>query len=394
MPIIFLLIVLNFILLVVLIFRSFQSGTGHQFQNLSQNLERTERMVREDIAQNRKELSETLRGFGDSLSQGLDRVREGVEKRLESIQKDNNEKLEKMRATVDEKLHDTLEKRLGESFKLVDEQLSKVHKDLGEMRNLALDVGDLKKVMTNVKTRGIWGEVQLENILEQVLTPEQYEKNAAVRRGSSERVEFAVKMPGKAKDAVLLPIDSKFPIEDYQRLLEAQDAGDKEAVAEASKALEMRIKGEARDIRDKYINPPVTTDFAFLFVPAEGLYAEVLRYPGLFEILQRDYRVTVAGPTTILAMLSSLRMGFRTLAVEKRASEVWKVLGAVKTEFGKFGGILDKTQKKLQEASNTIDDASKKSRNIERKLGKVQELPASQAVKLIEDNEIIDVESE
>lgn len=383
MTIVVILLAVNSFLLIFLIARFW-----------SQNLERTERVFRDEIRQNRKELSDTLKGFGDSLHQGLDRVRDGVEKRLESIQKDNNEKLEKMRATVDEKLHDTLEKRLGESFKLVDEQLSKVHKDLGEMRNLALDVGDLKKVMTNVKTRGIWGEVQLENILEQVLTPEQYEKNAAVKRGSSERVEFAIKMPGKDKDAVLLPIDSKFPIEDYQRLLEAQEAGNKEAVVEASKALEMRVKSEARDIRDKYINPPVTTDFAFLFVPAEGLYAEVLRFPGLFESLQRDYRITVAGPTTILAMLSSLRMGFRTLAVEKRASEVWKVLGAVKTEFGNFGGILKKTQKKLQEASNTIEDASKKSRNIERKLGKVQELPAAQAEKLIEEGAIVDVESE
>jgi len=383
MTIVVILLAVNSFLLIFLIARFW-----------SQNLERTERVFRDEIRQNRKELSDTLKGFGDSLHQGLDRVRDGVEKRLESIQKDNNEKLEKMRATVDEKLHDTLEKRLGESFKLVDEQLSKVHKDLGEMRNLALDVGDLKKVMTNVKTRGIWGEVQLENILEQVLTPEQYEKNAAVKRGSSERVEFAIKMPGKDKDAVLLPIDSKFPIEDYQRLLEAQEAGNKEAVVEASKALEMRVKSEARDIRDKYINPPVTTDFAFLFVPAEGLYAEVLRFPGLFESLQRDYRITVAGPTTILAMLSSLRMGFRTLAVEKRASEVWKVLGAVKTEFGNFGGILEKTQKKLQEASNTIEDASKKSRNIERKLGKVQELPAAQAEKLIEEGAIVDVESE
>ena len=383
MAIVIILLSINIILILFLVIRSF-----------SQNLERTERVFREEVALNRKELGETIKGFGDSLQQELNRVRESVEKRLESIQKDNNTRLEQMRQTVDEKLHSTLEKRLGESFKLVDEQLSKVHKDLGEMRNLASDVGDLKKVMTNVKTRGIWGEVQLENLLEQVLTPDQYEKNAAVKRGSAERVEFAVRMPGKSREPVLLPIDAKFPIEDYQRLLEAQDANDRGAVEEASKALEARVKAEGRYIRDKYINPPVTTDFALLFLPAEGLYAEVLRRPGLFESLQRDCRVTIAGPTTILAMLNSLQMGFRTLAVEKRASEVWKVLGAVKTEFGKFKMILEKTQKKLQEASNTIDEAASKSRNIERKLGKVQELPATEAKHLIEDGRVLDAESE
>jgi len=354
-------------------------------RTLSQNLDRTERVFREEISLSRREMAQTLKGFGDSLQQGLERVRDGVERRLESIQKDNNARLEQMRETVDEKLHSTLEKRLGESFKLVDEQLSKVHKDLGEMRNLASDVGDLKKVMTNVKTRGTWGEVQLENLLEQALTPQQYEKNAAVKRGSAERVEFAVKMPGKDASPVLLPIDAKFPVEDYQRLLEAQDEGDKAAVEEAGRALEARVKSEGRYIRDKYINPPVTTDFALLFLPAEGLYAEVLRRPGLFEMMQRDFRVTIAGPTTILAMLNSLQMGFRTLAVEKRASEVWKVLGAVKTEFARFGGILDKTQKKLQEASRTIDEAASKSRNIERRLGKVQELPSQETVPLIDE---------
>lgn len=354
-------------------------------RTLSQNLDRTERVFREEISLSRREMAQTLKGFGDSLQQGLERVRDGVERRLESIQKDNNTRLEQMRETVDEKLHSTLEKRLGESFKLVDEQLSKVHKDLGEMRNLASDVGDLKKVMTNVKTRGTWGEVQLENLLEQALTPQQYEKNAAVKRGSAERVEFAVKMPGKDASPVLLPIDAKFPVEDYQRLLEAQDEGDKAAVEEAGRALEARVKSEGRYIRDKYINPPVTTDFALLFLPAEGLYAEVLRRPGLFEMMQRDFRVTIAGPTTILAMLNSLQMGFRTLAVEKRASEVWRVLGAVKTEFARFGGILDKTQKKLQEASRTIDEAASKSRNIERRLGKVQELPSQEAGPLIDE---------
>lgn len=368
MNIIIILLAVNGILMIFLIVRS-----------LSQNLERTERIFREEIGQNRRELSETLKGFGDSLHQGLERVRDGVEKRLEFIQKDNNEKLEQMRATVDEKLHATLEKRLGESFKLVDEQLSKVHKDLGEMRNLAVGVGDLKKVLTNVKTRGTWGEVQLGNLLDQVLTPEQYEKNIVTKKNSKDPVEFAIVFPGKEGDSVRLPIDAKFPIEDYQRLQEAQENGDKAAVDEAFKALEQRIKFEAKKIQEKYVDPPYTTDFAIMFLPIEGLYAEVISRPGLSDALQRDYRISVAGPNTIFAFLNSLQMGFRTLAVEKRASEVWQLLGAVKTEFGKFGDILERTQKKLQEASNTIEDASKKSRNIERKLGKVQELPSGQA---------------
>lgn len=368
MNIIIILLAVNGILMIFLIVRS-----------LSQNLERTERIIREEIGQNRRELSETLKGFGDSLHQGLERVRDGVEKRLEFIQKDNNEKLEQMRATVDEKLHATLEKRLGESFKLVDEQLSKVHKDLGEMRNLAVGVGDLKKVLTNVKTRGTWGEVQLGSLLEQVLTPDQYEKNVVTKKNSKDPVEFAIVFPGKEGDSVRLPIDAKFPIEDYQRLQEAQENGDKAAVDEAFKALEQRIKFEAKKIQEKYVDPPYTTDFAIMFLPIEGLYAEVISRPGLSDALQRDYRISVAGPNTIFAFLNSLQMGFRTLAVEKRASEVWQLLGAVKTEFGKFGDILEKTQKKLQEASNTIEDASKKSRNIERKLGKVQELPSGQA---------------
>lgn len=381
MNIIIILLAVNGILMIFLIVRS-----------LSQNLERTERIVREEIGQNRRELGETLKGFGDSLQQGLERVREGVEKRLEFIQKDNNEKLEQMRATVDEKLHATLEKRLGESFKLVDEQLSKVHKDLGEMRNLAVGVGDLKKVLTNVKTRGTWGEVQLGNLLEQVLTPEQYEKNIVTKKNSKDPVEFAIVFPGKDGEAVRLPIDAKFPIEDYQRLQEAQENGDKAAVDEAFKALEQRIKLEAKKIQEKYVDPPYTTDFAIMFLPMEGLYAEVISRPGLSDMLQREYRISVAGPNTIFAFLNSLQMGFRTLAVEKRASEVWQLLGAVKTEFGKFGDILEKTQKKLQEASNTIEDASKKSRNIERKLGKVQELPAAQTQQFLE-NGLDDVES-
>ncbi len=374
MSMIVVLLAVNVVLVIVLLIRSF-----------TQNLERTERIFREEIAQNRREIGETLKGFGDSLSQGVDRVRESVEKRLEFIQRDNNEKLEQMRATVDEKLHATLEKRLGESFKLVDEQLTRVHQDLGEMRNLAVGVGDLKKVLTNVKTRGTWGEVQLGSLLEQVLSSEQYETNVVTKKTSKDPVEFAIVFPGKDGGAVRMPIDAKFPVEDYQRLQEAQDRWDKVAVDEALKALEQRIKLEAKKIQDKYIDPPYTTDFAVMFLPIEGLYAEVIRRPGLSEMLQREYRISVAGPNTIFAFLNSLQMGFRTLAVEKRASEVWQLLGAVKTEFGKFGDILDKTQKKLQEASNTIEDASKKSRTIERKLGKVQELPAAQVPELLED---------
>ena len=378
MNLLIVLVGVNLILIAILLARSF-----------SQNLERTERVFRDEIAQNRRELGETLKGFGDSLQQGLERVRESVEKRLALIQQDNNLKLERMRETVDEKLHSTLEKRLGESFRLVDEQLSKVHKDLGEMRNLAAGVGDLKKVLTNVKTRGTWGEVQLGNLLEQILTNDQYEKNVVTKNGSRDPVEFAIIFPGKEGQAVRLPIDAKFPIEDYQRLQDAQEVGDKAMVDEAVKALEQRIKLEAKKIQEKYIDPPNTTDFAVMFLPIEGLYAEIVCRSGLCDFLQREYRISVAGPNTIVAFLNSLQMGFRTLAVEKRASEVWQLLGVVKTEFGKFGDILDKTHKKLQEASNSIETASRKSRTIERKLNKVQELPVPQTQEFLEE-EIFD----
>jgi DNA recombination protein RmuC len=315
----------------------------------------------------------------------MERVRETIEKRLESIQQDNSEKLEKMRATVDEKLHATLEKRLGESFQLVSERLDLVHKGLGEMQTLATGVGDLKKVLQNVKTRGTWGEVQLGNLLDQFMTPEQYEKNVATKKGSNDRVEFAIKIPAKDDKIknLWLPIDAKFPLEDFQSLIDAEDRGDAEAVTKLSKALEMRIKSEAKDIKEKYIDPPYTTDFGVLFLPIESLYAEVLRRPGLADTLQRDYKVIITGPTTIAAILNSLQMGFRTLAIEKRSSEVWSVLGAVKKEFTAFGDILDKTQKKLQEASNTIETASRKSRTIERNLNKVQELPVAAAEEII-----------
>lgn len=322
----------------------------------------------------------------------LEAMRETIEGKLASLQTENNAKLEQMRLTVDEKLHATLERRLGESFKLVGERLELVHKGLGEMQSLASGVGDLKKVLTNVKTRGTMGEIQLDALLEQTLAPEQYERSAAIRRSTAERVDFVVKLPDKTDEGrhVLLPIDAKFPLEDYQRLMDAQEAGDAAAAAEAMKMLEARVKAEAKSIRDKYIDPPQTTDFAVLFLPLEGLYAEVLRRPGLWDTLQREYRVIVTGPTTLSALLNSLQVGFRTLAIQKRTGEVWRVLGAVKTEFGKFGGLLEKTQKKLQEASNTLDGAAVRTRAIERRLRDVEEFSASEPAPLLEEGAVED----
>lgn len=317
----------------------------------------------------------------------LERVRGVVEERLATLQEDNNKKLEQMRQTVDEKLHATLEQRLSESFKQVSERLVAVHEGLGEMKTLAHDVGDLKKVLSNVKTRGTFGEVQLEMLLEQILAAEQYEKNVGTKAGSDNRVEFAIRLPGQGegKEPIYLPIDCKFPIEDYQKMLDAEESGDLVGFGEAAKALTARIKAEAKAISSKYIDPPRTTDFAIMYLPIEGLFAEVLRVPGLAESLQREYRVIVSGPTTLTALLNSLQMGFRTLAIQKRSSEVWELLGAIKTQFGTFGDLLDKTQKKLREASNSIDTAAKKSRTIERKLRNVQELPAVDAELLLPD---------
>ncbi|KAF0140984.1 MAG: hypothetical protein FD122_1990 [Stygiobacter sp.] len=332
--------------------------------------------------------SKQINTLTQSNEQKLDKLQEKVESQLKEIQDKNEKKLEEMRQTVDEKLHETLEKRLGESFKLVSDRLEAVREGLGEMRNLAVGVGDLKKVLTNVKTRGTWGEIQLENLIEQILSRDQYEKNVATKKGSGDRVEFAIKMPGRSenKDGVCwLPVDAKFPMEDYQRLLAAQELGDIVLIEETSKALEARIRGEAKSIFDKYIDPPNTTDVAILFLPIEGLFAEVLRRPGLFERLQNDFKVIIAGPTTLTAILNSLHMGFRTLAIEKRSSEVWSLLGAVKAEFGKFGDVLEKTQKKLQEASNTIEDASKRTRVIERKLKSVETNSADEQGNLIEE---------
>ena len=328
-----------------------------------------------------------LNTLTQSNEQKFDKLQEKVESQLKEIQDKNEKKLEEMRLTVDEKLHATLEKRLGESFKIVSERLEQVYKGLGDMQELARGVGDLKNVLTNVKTRGGWGEIQLENLIDQILTREQYEKNVITKKGSNDRVEIAIKFPGQSSgnnDPFWMPIDAKFPVEDYQRLLEAQDLANSIAIIEAGKAIESRIKGEAKKIAEKYIDPPNTTDFAIMFLPIEGLYAEVLRRPGLAEILQREYRVVVSGPTTLAAILNSLQMGFRTLAIEKRSSDVWKVLSIVKTEFGKFGDILEKTQEKLKQASDTIETAKVRSRAIERQLRDVQELPANEEVKLIE----------
>lgn len=320
--------------------------------------------------------SKSLVEVAEKNEKKMEKIREIVENRLDCIQKDNSEKLEKMRATVDEKLHETLEKRLGESFKIVSERLELVHKGLGEMQTLAANVGDFKKVFQNIKTRGISGEVQLGNLLEQILIPDQFDKNISTKKGSADRVEFAIKMPGNDKiNKIWLPIDAKFPLEDYQKLVSAHEKGDTALIAELNKALEVRIKAEAKDIKNKYIDPPYTTDFGILFLPMEGLYAEITQRPGLCESLHRQYKVMVAGPNTLYYFLNVLQIGFRTLAIEKRSSEVWELLGVVKTQFGKFGEILEKTHKKLQEATHTIEDAKTKTHTIERKLRNVQGIP-------------------
>jgi DNA recombination protein RmuC len=325
--------------------------------------------------------SQQMGRLTESNQQQLKELREGVETRLKAIQDDNNKQITEMRQTVDEKLQSTLDKRLTESFKQVGERLQAVYEGLGEMKALATGVGDLKKVLTNVKTRGTWGEVQLGNMLEQVLSVDQYAANVSTK-GNEERVEFAVKLPGKSdhKDEVVwLPIDAKFPVEDYQRLVEAQEKADLEAVEVAGRQLEISIKASGRSIAEKYLNPPKTTDFGILFLPTEGLFAEVVRRPGLADLIQREHRVVIAGPTTLWAILNSLQMGFRTLAIEKRSSEVWTLLGAVKTEWTKYGDVLTKVKKKLEEASNTIDTAQTRSRVIGRKLREVQELPTLDA---------------
>ena len=325
----------------------------------------------------RLQLLDQLRALGRANDERMNEVRATVEQKLAAIQANNEKKLDEMRATVDEKLHDTLEKRLGESFSQVAERLEQVHRGIGEMQKLATDVGSLNRVLTNVRSRGVFGEVQLGALLDQVLTIEQYATNVETVPASGARVEFAVKLPGRRDDRapLWLPIDCKFPREDYERLVDAQEAADKPAMESAGKAIENRLKAEARSIREKYVAPPHTTDFAIMFVPTEGLYAEALRRPGLVEGLQREHKVMLTGPTTLLATLSSLQMGFRTLALEQRSAEVWETLGAVKTEFAKFGEVLAKTKKKLDEASSSIDMAERRTRVMARELREVEALP-------------------
>jgi DNA recombination protein RmuC len=436
----FFLLVTAIVMLMVLLRRSTAidlSPVVTRLETLEKFQERTERSVKEEISRNRQESAEQARGlreevqgslkdFTDSLQKqtndmaGLqkqqfdsfaaqltrltesnekksDDLRATVEGRLKELQADNAAKLEEMRRTVDEKLQGTLDKRLGESFKLVSDRLEQVHKGLGEMQTLANGVGDLKRVLTNVKTRGTWGETQLGNLLDDILTPDQYARNVLTKPTSREAVEFALKLPGRDEQdgkVVWLPIDAKFPKEDYERLVDAAERGDPAAVEQAAKDLESRVRSQARDIRDKYLAPPHTTDFGLLYLPTEGLYAEVLRRPGLADSVQREQRVVIVGPTTLAALLNSLQMGFRTLAIQKRSSEVWKVLGAVKTEFGKFGDILDKVKKKLDETGNTIEEAAHRSRQLEKKLRKVEALPSAEASALLADVQAADTESE
>ena len=331
-------------------------------------------------------ITRRIQELTESNRTGIEKLRSTIDTQLKHLQESNEKKLDQMRETVDEKLQSTLEKRLGQSFKLVSERLEAVQHGLGEMQNLATGVGDLKKVLTNVKARGTWGEVQLGALLEQILTPDQYDKNVRTRRNSQESVEYAIRLPGQdddPKSCVWMPIDSKFPQEDYLRLVEAADTTDGDAVQKATAALLRSVHSSAKEIRDKYLNPPATTDFAIMFLPTEGLYAEVLRQPGQVEKIQQDYRIVVAGPTTLSAILSSLRIGFRTLAIEKRSSEVWKVLAAVKTEFGKFGHVLTTVKRQLNTASNTIEQTGVRTRAMKRKLRAVEELPSEETTQIL-----------
>jgi DNA recombination protein RmuC len=399
------LIIIIFLLLVTVYF-SFKASSPKQntevtdlrfkVQQLNSSIERIENSLKTEMALNRGESGKTAKDARVEMNLALemlnsrsalkmDQMRDTIEKKISELQSGNEKKLDEMRATVDEKLQKTLENRLSESFKQVSERLEAVHKGLGDMQQLATGVGDLKKVLTNVKTRGVLGEYQLQNLLEQLFTPDQYAKNVKTKTGSQGLVEFALKLPGRDDRPLWLPIDSKFPKEDFELLMNAYDSGSAEAIEETRKNFVRGIKKCAMDICSKYIDPPNTTDFAILFLPFESLYAEVLRTPGLFESIQKDCKINIAGPTTLSAFLSSLQMGFRTLAIEKRSGEVWELLGAVKTEFGLFGGILEKTQKKLQEASNVMDSARQRSRVIEKKLKSVQELPAQQNLLLLDE---------
>jgi DNA recombination protein RmuC len=351
-------------------------------QELSQNLTQFQQTLTEQLALMQANMNSQLLALGEGNTRRMAEVRETLDQQLQHMQQTNVAKLDEMRQTVDEKLQSTLEARLSESFKQVAERLEQVHNGLGEMKNLAQGVGDLQRVLNNVKTRGIFGEVQLEALLEQVLTIEQYSKQVETKPRSNQRVDFAIKLPGRSDDgvSVWLPIDAKFPREDYERLLDAQDRADVVGAEAAAKAMEVRIRQEAKSIAESYLAPPHTTDFAILFLPVEGLYAEVLRRPGLMDLLQRDYRVTLAGPTTLLAILNSLHMGFRTLALEKQASEVWKVLGAVKTEFDRYGEWVAKVREQVQKAADTLDRADTRSKQMRRVLKGVEALPEAEAL--------------
>lgn len=398
MDITLILLIITIVLLVVTIGLLISKKNNDSSKILSDEFSKTRQELATTLMQTRQELSnkivessntqqlqltnltnlnETkLENNRKNMEEKLENIRKTVEVNLLSMQKDNNEKLEKMRVTVDEKLQGTLEKRLGESFKIVNDRLESVYKGLGEMQSLAQGVGDLKKVFTNVKSRGYWGEVQLSNILDQFLTNEQYDSNVKTRPSSNDLVEFAIKLPGKNdNEFVYLPVDSKFPIEDYFRLIDAEENCNIELITELKKKLENSVKSFAKDIHDKYIETPYTTDFGIMFLPTESLYCEILKNTSLCETISQKYRVVISGPTTFVALLNSLQMGFKTLAIEKRSSEVWQLLGMVKSEFSKFGDILDKTNKKLLEISNTMELASRKSRTIERKLKKVESLP-------------------
>lgn len=325
--------------------------------------------------------------FAESTKTQLETIRKTLEERIKDLNENNSKKLEEMRMTVDEKLHETLEKRLGKAFNQVSERLEKVHKGFGEMQELAAGVGDLKKVLANVKTRGTFGEVQLEAQLEEMLTQNQFDKNVKTKKGSNAHVEFAIKLPGQGEDSIYLPIDSKFPMDKYQYLLEAYETGEKDKIQSCKKDLRRSIKSFAKDVRDKYIDPPYTTDFAIMYLPVEGLYAEVLRLPGMMEELQKRYKILPVGPSNLMAMLNSLRIGFKTLAIQEHSSDVWKLLGAIKKQFGKFGDLLEKTQRKLELASKNIDKAAKKTRYIEGRLNKVDDVDEKESISIIGDFE-------
>jgi DNA recombination protein RmuC len=364
-----------------------EQGLRDEFARGRQESAIGSRLMRDETATNaralREEVQLTLKQMGEQLGAGVAELRRAVEGRLDVLRSENAEKLEQMRLTVDEKLQGTLEQRLGASFKVVNDSLTKVYESVGEMQALAAGVGDLKRILGNVKARGTWGEVALGNILEEILSADQFARNVEVRPRSNQRVEFAIRLPGDGEAQLWLPIDAKYPTEDYDRLHEATERGDIEAAEAALRGIEARVRSAAKDICAKYVAPPHSTDFAVMFLPAEGLFAEVIRRPGLVDWLQRECRVMVAGPTTLVSLLTSLRMGFRSLAIQQRSSEVWRVLSAVKTEFEKFGGVLDKVQKKLEEAQKVVEDAGIRRRAMDRKLRDVEVLPEAEAASLL-----------